>query len=127
MPTRTHLEEMLAQAISDHPSQHLESPQAPSSNLERNVEQPERHQSHAIGVLLIVRVEEGDEDAEEFLNGGEGEGSRRQVICGREQQDGVSGALEMKRERQNVPSSNSPSSKASSSCAALSPSPAAGM
>lgn len=72
---------MFAQAIGDHHPQNLEPPQAPSSDLECNVEQPERHQPHAIGVLLIVRVEEGDEDAEEFLDGREGEGGRGKVVC----------------------------------------------
>lgn len=69
----THLEEVLAQVVGDHEAQGRELADAPAADLERDVEQAERHEAHRVGVLLVVRVEERDEDAQELLDRREAE------------------------------------------------------
>ena len=70
---RADLEEVLAEVVGDHGPERGESADALSANLERDVEEAESHKAHRVGMLLIVRVEKRNEDAEELLD-------RRQAI-----------------------------------------------
>ena len=65
---RADLEEVLAEVVGDHGPERGESADALSANLERDVEEAESHKAHRVGMLLIVRVEKRNEDAEELLD-----------------------------------------------------------
>ena len=64
--------------VSDHDPQASESAHALAGDLEGDVEQAEGHQSHRVGMLLVVRIEERNEHPEDLLNGRETE---RLVFC----------------------------------------------
>ena len=64
---------MFAELIGDHQSERRELANALSSDLERNIQQSQCHQSHRVGVLLVVRVEERDEYSQQFLDRGDSE------------------------------------------------------
>lgn len=74
----SYLEQVLAEMVSDHDPQASESAHALAGDLEGDVEQAEGHQSHRIGMLLVVRIEERNENPEDLLNRCETE---RLVFC----------------------------------------------
>lgn len=64
--------------VGDHDPQASESAHALAGDLKGDVEQAEGHQSHRIGMLLVVRIEERNEHPEDLLDRRETE---RLVLC----------------------------------------------
>lgn len=109
----THLEEVLAQVVGDHEAQGRELADAPAADLERDVEQAERHEAHRVGVLLVVRVEERDEDAQELLDRREAERCDVGLVVCEGLRVSAGGSVRVRREREDAPLIASPSTKPS--------------